>query len=388
MVAANDLEPEREDNAGFNPNDEDNTADGEWSDAVAVYPSVDDDTERDDAVEDVSYRITSYGVDFDVQGLVRRMNEDDIFVPDFQRGFVWTQKEASQFIESLLLDLPVPGIFLTLEPDTEKMMVIDGQQRLKTLQYFYAGEFEGGRKPFALQGVNQAFEGKRYVDLREPERRRLGNSLFHATISRQLFPEEGMSSAFHIFQRLNSTGRRLTPQEIRQAIYRGDLLNCIRMLNSNDDWRAMFGRVNPRQKDQELILRFWAMHLSGENYAAPMVAFLNKFAEENRNPSKEFLRQGQSMFVQVVAAFNSALGNRAFRIAGSRQLNAAVFDSMTVGLARRIKKAGLPTLEAIRNVHSAVLADTDYSASIARATATAASVRTRIQKATAAFEAA
>ena len=385
MVAANDLELERRDNAGSNTDDADDTADGDWSAAVST---VDDDTETDDVVEEVSYRITSYGVDFDVQGLVRRMNEADIFVPDFQRGFVWTQQEASKFIESLLLDLPVPGIFLTLEPDTEKMMVIDGQQRLKSLQYFYAGEFEGGRKPFALQGVNAAFEGKRYVDLREPDRRRLGNSLFHATISRQLFPEEGMSGVFHIFQRLNSTGRRLTPQEIRQATYRGELLDCIRMLNSNDDWRAMFGRVNPRQKDQELILRFWAMHLNDEKYAAPMMAFLNRFAEENRNPSEEFLQQGQSMFVEVVAAFNSALGNRAFRIADSRQLNAAVFDSMTVGLARRIKKAGSPTMEAIRKAHSAILADADYNASIARATATEASVRTRIQKATAAFEAA
>ena len=385
MAAVDDLEPERKGQHRSNTNDEDNTADGDWSVAVST---VDDDTEKDDVVEDVSYRITSYGVDFDVEGLVRRINSGDIFVPDFQRGFVWTQKEASKFIESLLLDLPVPGIFLTLEPDTEKMMVIDGQQRLKSLQYFYAGEIEGERKPFALQGVNAAFEGKRYVDLRDPDRRRLGNSLFHATISRQLFPEEGMSSAFHIFQRLNSTGRRLTPQEIRQAIYRGKLLDCIRMLNSNDDWRAMFGRVNPRQKDQELILRFWAMRLNGERYTAPMVAFLNKFAEENRNPSEEFLRQGQSMFVEVVAAFNSALGGRAFRIADSRQLNAAVFDSMAVGLARRIKNAGSPTLEAIRKAHYAVLADADYNASIARATATEASVRTRIQKATAAFEAA
>lgn len=388
MVAANDLETENRDNVVPNPNDEDDTTDGEWSDAVAVHLSVNDDTETDDVVEEVSYRIASYGVDFDVAGLVRRMNEGDIFVPDFQRGFVWTQKEASQFVESLLLDLPVPGIFLTLEIDTEKMMVVDGQQRLKTLQYFYAGKFAETGRPFTLQGVAPAFAGKRYADLREPDRRRLDNSLFHATVTRQLFPKEGMSSVFHIFQRLNTSGRRLSPHEIRQAIYRGDLLDCIRMLNGNDDWRAMFGRVNPRQKDQELILRFWAMYLNGDKYTAPMMAFLNGFAEENRNPSEEFLQQGQSIFAEVVAAFNAALGNRAFRIADSRQLNAAVFDSMTVGLARRIKKAGLPTLEAIRNMHSAVLADTDYNASVARATATETSVRTRIQKATAAFEAA
>ena len=207
----------------------------ETDDGVVSDPDIHDGTETDDIEEVVSYRISSYGVDFDVEGLVRRINEEDIFVPDFQRGFVWTQKEASQFIESLLLGLPVPGIFLTLETDTEKMMVVDGQQRLKTLQYFYAGEFRENGRPFALQGVDAAFEGKTIADLREPDRRRLNNSLFHATVTRQLFPEEGLSSVFHIFQRLNSTGRRLTPQEIRQAIYRGNLLDCIRMLNDNDE---------------------------------------------------------------------------------------------------------------------------------------------------------
>ena len=109
MAAANDVEQERRDNAGSNTNDEDNTVDSDWSDAVST---VHDDTETDDVVEAVSYRITSYGVDFAMEGLVRRINRGSIFVPDFQRGFVWTRKQASQFIESLLLGLPVPGIFL------------------------------------------------------------------------------------------------------------------------------------------------------------------------------------------------------------------------------------------------------------------------------------
>ena len=132
--------------------------------------SVNDDTAAYDVEEPVNYRITSYGVDFDVEGLVRRINEDEIFVPDFQRGFVWTLQQASQFIESLLLGLPVPGIFLTTEPETEKLMVIDGQQRLKTLQYYYAGKFGESEQTFTLRGVTPAFEGKQYSDLRQPDR--------------------------------------------------------------------------------------------------------------------------------------------------------------------------------------------------------------------------
>src|SRR5207247_11456077 len=85
------------------------------------------------------YSISSYGADYPVDGLVQRLRAGSIFVPSFQRGFVWTLPQASQFVESLLLGLPVPGIFLSKEEKTQKLLVIDGQQRLKTLQFFYDG---------------------------------------------------------------------------------------------------------------------------------------------------------------------------------------------------------------------------------------------------------
>ena len=368
MVTARDLEPDN-------------------NDGLVTNENVHDDTETDDVTETVRYRITSYGADFDIEGLVRRTSCGDIFVPDFQRGYVWQHKQASQFVESLLQGLPVPGIFLTQEPDTEKLMVIDGQQRLKTMQFFYSGAFpEGaldvnGERPFALQGVDQAFEGKKYVDLREPDRRRLDDTLIHATIIRQLFPEEGLSSVFHIFQRLNSTGQRLVPQEIRQAIYRGDLLDSIKGMNANTDWRAIFGSKHRRQKDQELILRFWAMYLNAEHYEAPMLGFLNTFAEGNRNPDIEFLHDGMESFAQTMRIFYGALQRQAFRTEGSRQLNAAVFDSMSVGLARRIKNDTIPEPDAVARAYRSLLADTDYLASVSGGTAQAASVKTRIDKA-------
>ena len=372
MVTANELAPE-------------------ISDAVIVDANVDDDTETDDIAESVRYRITSYGADFDMAGLVRRIKEGSIFVPDFQRPFVWTAKQASQFIESLLLGLPVPGIFLTIEPETNRMMVIDGNQRLKTLQYFYAGEFAGNpdigepAKPFALQDVDTAFNGKTYGSLRQSDRRRLDDSLFHATITRQLFPEEGMSSVFHIFQRLNSSGQRLTPQEIRQAIYRGPLLDTVRQLNENPDWRLIFGPKHRRQKDQELILRFWALHQQSDAYRRPMLAFLNDFAEAHQQSGEQFLQDGQKLFAAVMRQFYASLGAKAFRTEGNRQFNAAVFDSMSVGLACRITKSDAPTDRAVRDAHLALLADEQYLASVSKGTAQNDSVQTRLGKAVAAF---
>lgn len=363
----------------------------EIRDGIVAGENVNDDTETDDIVESVQYRITVYGADFDVAGLVRGIKDGRIFVPDFQRPFVWTAKQASRFIESLLLGLPVPGIFLVREPETNLLMVIDGNQRLKTLQYFYAGEFAGNPdtgappKPFALQGVDPAFDGKTYVALRQSDRRRLDDFLFHATITRQLFPEEGMSSVFHIFQRLNSSGQRLAPQEIRQAIYRGPLLDAVRKLNENPDWRLIFGPKHLRQKDQELILRFWALYQQSDAYRRPMLAFLNDFAESYQQPDRQFLQDGQNLFAAVMRQFYSAMGAKAFRTKGGRQFNAAVFDSMSVGLARRIAQSNTPTDAAVRDAHSALLADGQYLTSVSKGTAQNDSVRTRIDKAIAAF---
>ncbi|NJN87766.1 MAG: DUF262 domain-containing protein [Leptolyngbyaceae cyanobacterium SL_7_1] len=137
---------------------------------------IEDESSVDDVVAPIRYDISSYGADYDVEGLVKRLNRNDILVPRFQRNYVWNQAEASRFIESLLLGLPVPSIFLARESESNKLLVIDGQQRLKTLQFFYSGYFnpqekEEKRKVFKLIKVQPEFDGLTYETL--PEKIRL-----------------------------------------------------------------------------------------------------------------------------------------------------------------------------------------------------------------------
>src|SRR4051812_37743221 len=94
---------------------------------------------REEELTPFKYSITSYGADYPVDGLVKRLESGSILIPTFQRGYVWKISEASRLIESLLLGLPVPGIFLAKEADSNRLLVIDGQQRLRSLQYFYGG---------------------------------------------------------------------------------------------------------------------------------------------------------------------------------------------------------------------------------------------------------
>ena len=149
--------------------------------------------ERDDLVdaESTVTAITYSGQDFDVIGLVRRVDEDGILIPTFghgddritsagfQRSFVWNRPQMDRFVESLLLGYPVPGIFLVRQND-RRYLVLDGQQRLSTLQLFVSGLHDA--KEFSLQNVADRFKGLTYKTLPEELRRLFDDTFIPATI--------------------------------------------------------------------------------------------------------------------------------------------------------------------------------------------------------------
>lgn len=348
--------------------------------------------ERDDGdtVPKVSYDVSSYGSDPEVEVLVSRLRRGDILIPPFQRDYVWRQPEASKFIESLLLGLPVPGIFLATELRTNKQLVIDGQQRLKTLRFFVEGYFnprpeETRRRVFFLNKVQERFEGKTYNTLDEQDRIRLDTSIIHATIVKQTAPPDEDTSLYHIFERLNSGGRRLTNQEMRVALYHGALIEEIRNINNDDNWRNVFGKVHSRLKDQELILRFFAMLYDRDRYERPMGEFLNKYAGRNRHASKLQLDELSKIFRNTIGTFVNSLDERPFRI--TKSLNVAVFDSCMVGLASRLSNDGkqAPRPEAIREAYKNLIIDEDYLEKVSRSTADDAFVSRRMDMAIEAF---
>jgi len=342
----------------------------------------------DDTVTPDRYDISSFGADYDVEGLVRRINRGDIFIPDFQRDYVWRIPEASRFIESLLLGLPVPGIFLARESESNRLLVIDGQQRLKTIQFFYDGLFdpkpdEKTHRVFALTKVQPELEGLTYASLTEKDRIKLDNSIIHATIVKQDTPKDDDTSVYHIFERLNNGGRKLTPQEIRTALYHGPFIDLIKELNEYAEWRQIYGPKNNRLKDQELILRFLALFFDYERYEKPMVEFLNKFAARHQVADPEFLGDCKGVFVQTIDVVWQSFNSNAFR--PERSLNAAVFDSVMVGIAYRLKRAPIDNVEALLESYVKLFEDRDYRIAIFQSTSNEASVQTRIRKAVDAF---
>lgn len=337
----------------------------------------------DEEVIPFKYSITSYGADYPIDGLVRRISDGSIYVPIFQRDFVWTYGQASSFIESLLLGLPVPGIFLSREQDTQKLLVVDGQQRLRTLQYFYEGLFAPNKREFVLKNVQPQFEGKAYKSLLSEDRRRLDDSILHATVVRQDEPSDDESSIYLLFERLNTGGTQLQPQEIRACIYVGEFNELLAELNGNPSWRNTFGPRNRRRRDQELILRFLSLFFYGEHYSRPMKEFLNIYMGKNRHLNLNTAPQIEDIFVNTVQVIDEFLGPKAFR--PIRALNAAILDSVMVGVARRLEKGPISDGDTLRSRYENLLANDRFQFAVARATAGEESVATRINLATEAF---
>lgn len=364
----------------------------ELKNIIEQEENIEDEGEEEEFQEDedacVRYDVTSYGIDFDVEGLIRRLNKNEIFIPEFQRKYVWKMPEASRLIESLLLGLPVPGIFLAKDQETGKMLVIDGQQRLLSLKFFMQGEFnpiESAKikRVFRLTKVKNKYNGKTYAELDPRDRTNLDNAVLHATVVKQESPQEDDTSIYHIFERLNSGGKKLTAQEIRAAVYHGKLMDLIKNLNEIPEWRKIFGVKNDRMKDEELILRFLAMERESKTYSKPMVEFINKFCSKHRTPSKDQGIYFKSIFEQTIKLFNSAIEEKLFR--PSRALNVAFFESCMVGLASRLSSKKEISNQQVRDAYHGLLNNKSFLELISQSTTDAKNIRLRLNIAIDAF---
>ncbi|TSC55196.1 MAG: hypothetical protein LiPW30_662 [Parcubacteria group bacterium LiPW_30] len=282
-------------------------------------------------IDNASYEIKTYGADFTIEILSKKFDTKEIIVPDFQRKYVWPPKKASRLIESFLLGLPVPQVFLYREEENQDLLVVDGQQRLKTINYFIKELFENETE-FYLRGVKPEWEGKKYSTLTEPDRRRFNNYILRATIFEQVDPKDH-SSIFEIFERLNTGGMPLNEQEIRRCVVRGKINSFIEELNLYPNWRKLLKKESPdaRMKDIEMILRFFALWQNWKDYKKPMKDFVTEFMRKNKDISDEKQTEYSQVFKDVVDKIYTNVGEDAFRLKAG--INIAIFDSIMAALA-------------------------------------------------------
>ncbi|RTQ45837.1 DUF262 domain-containing protein [Hymenobacter gummosus] len=321
------------------------------------------------------YSLTSYGVDYPIDSLVKRLNPEtgNIYVPSFQRQFIWTRETASRFIESLILGLPVPSVVLAHD-SSDKLIIVDGQQRLLSLRAFYSGLLRGDK--FTLKGVAPDLEGKGYNNLTADDQSRLDNQTIHAIIIKPNDPVEDSAGVYTLFERLNTGGQKLTAQEIRASMYYGAFNDYLNELTNAPAWVEIFGYSN-RFRNQELILRFFALYYNRSAYEKPMSLFLNKFMSENRNLQLHPRAELDALLLPALTRVASVLGRRAFRLGGG--INAAVFDSVVIALAMRLARDPEMPPGHVSEAYSQLLRDDRYVGAVRAGTSDKASIETRIE---------
>lgn len=337
--------------------------------------------------------VTYSGQDFDVAGLVNRLKRGDILVPifghnderissaGFQRSFVWNRPQMDRFIESLLLGYPIPGIFLIRQAD-RRYLVLDGQQRLRTLQYFYSGVYDG--RVFSLQNVSDRLKDLTYDTLDGEQRRLIDDAFIQATIVVSDGSSQSLDSIYKIFERLNAGGTQLTPHEIRVALYAGPFIDFLDLLNTDAAWRRLYGRRSSRLRDQELVLRILALYQNATSYRRPLKTFLNSFVQENRDMSNLGASALGERFATAARLVADEAGREGVRYQ-SAQINAALTEAVIVGLMRRLDQGTTPDVSAVAEAIAGLKADAALEQAIRRSTADEEYVRTRLEIATAAF---
>ncbi|MGC3993074.1 MAG: DUF262 domain-containing protein [Propionicimonas sp.] len=345
------------------------------------------DDQSDSIGEAVAVTFTTQ--DYPVDGLVSRLEKETMIIPrfgappdkvqsaKFQRGFVWTKKQMDKFVESLLLGYPIPGIFLVKQPGDNRLLVLDGQQRLETLRRFYGGIHN--ERVFALENVDDAFKGLSYAKLDEEQRIALDNSYMQATIVAADGSNEMYDAIYQIFERLNSGGTQLTPHEIRVALFSGQLMDSIAAINRMPSWRSLYGgEPSARLRDHELILRILAMYERSASYKRPLKIFLNNFAKDLRASEAATTDAGEK-FIAAAEAISRLAGSWALRREGNAQVNAAQTEAIFVAVMEALTAGPAPEDLLLRI--EVLKADEEFDRATSRATADNDSVKLRLSRA-------
>jgi uncharacterized protein with ParB-like and HNH nuclease domain len=300
------------------------------------YTELETEVENDD-VPYVEYDISVSPSDPSLELLANQITREDIVIPFYQRKYVWKIEQASKLIESFLMGLPVPQVFLYVNNE-DLLEVIDGQQRLMSVKYFLEGFFgeendRGSRQIFRLKGLAERSEynGKTFDQLEPRDQRKLRNSTLRAIHIKQLRPKGHGDAVFHIFERLNTGGTQLKPQEIRNAVYRGPIVKKIQLLNANEEWQRILGLAKPdkNQKDVELVLRLFSLYQVWQDYEKPMLRYLNTQMDENRKFDSNRAMAFEVNFLRAVELVGKSL-EKPFR--PKRVLNSAVLEAVMISV--------------------------------------------------------
>lgn len=323
-------------------------------------------------------RLHTETYDFSIATVVQQLKDKHVFVPEFQRRYVWTQAQASRLVESLIIQCPIPVVYLSQEAN-QTLSVIDGNQRLQSLHNYLNNQFE-------LRGLTAypELEGKFFFQLDPRFQRHIQNRTIRCIVIMQ---DTHPQVKFDVFERLNTGSVKLTAQELRHGLYHGPLMKLAGKLAKNRRWNELFARSeNKRMRLDEFVIRLLALHFDFEEYQKPLSAFLNSFCDKYRGLTVKQAEKFESVFAETVENLHSIYASYAFKLFDKEMkvlssFNAALFDAEVLS-ASRLNRTLIPISPEQRQRmldELAVLFEgEEFAKSVTRATSDEAQLRRRV----------
>jgi hypothetical protein len=335
--------------------------------------------ELQEQLDEQRQRVDVDHFDIPVRELVRMVSEGELrTAPAYQRQFRWDTIRESELVESVLLGLPVPPIFVATDKDGTWELV-DGLQRVSTLVHFVfshgAADQVAKPDPLALEGLTKlsTFEGLRYAELPTPMQLAFNKRPLRVTA---LSDKSQLDVRFDLFERLNRGGILLTAQEVRACIFRGSFNELLSELADNDTFRTLLKLQRGSQSDgtrEEQVLKFFAYLENAGDFDGRVSHFLNEYMDRHRLTVD--VEKRRELFSTSVDALSKIFDGKPVLRKGYGNTPLAMFEALMVGAGGLLQEGKQLTLKPI-DVNDAVL-----TANTTKGTNTKSALQRRIARA-------
>ena len=346
------------------------------TDAIETEEYYSDDEELNLAPDEPK-KIIWQAKDFSLREFQSMKQDGDLILqPEYQLKYVMNIKMASRLIESILIDVPIPVVYLAEEMDGT-FSVIDGQQRLTSFISFIEGVLPNNQV-FKLKSLSvlKELNNKSFADLSKEEQTKIKTTTIHTILIKKESPDD---IKFEIFERLNTGSVKLNEDELRNSVYRGNYIKLLAELEEDADFHALVrnDRYKNRMIYRGMFLRFFAFsEKTYLNYSASMKQFLNKELRDNQHIPETKSNEYRKRFKHCVELVKMTFGENAFRrfvvdeskgVNGqwTNGINTSLFDVQMCGFIHYSKHDIAPHTDRIREAMIELILNERFFQSIA-----------------------
>lgn len=284
--------------------------------------------------------------------------------PDFQRDIVWSNTMQTRLIDSVVKQLPIPSLCISLDYKTQERFVIDGLQRISSIVKFLDAEITNEWKLSKLDDIDERISGRtnvniksRYIDLYT----KVQNTVLPITVLRCDYSKKShMNYLFTIFHRLNTGGTKLSNQEIRNCIFNGSFNSFLKNAVKSANYVALFDvdedKID-RFSNEELVLRFIAFSYNHLVYKGQLAKFLNEFMDSNKKAPEAKIAEYKDIFDRSISLiYTKMLENTSLP-----RLSKATTEALFVGVSKNINALELLSNEQLQEKYNTLRQDNLFS---------------------------